>query len=381
VKHTVVLSFVIAAMALTACSGSGSVPSNPSNGAGSSATASSVAPSSANTRAEAPLNGRIATTPLRITSRHSAPRKSALYVLNATNSSDYSVSIYSQDGAKYLRSISSTTVGDGGTIGFTADSLGNLYLSQELNPRFFLLNVYVQNGAKIQRARKLKQKRPFNSLAVDMAGNVYTSCPPGTQLCEYTKKKLMRRFEANGPIATDFSGNVAALQRNQSSVGEYALGQDKPYWIAGGVNNTLCGLAFDSSGNLYGANTIEGMAGDVVVYAPKATSPTLTITSGIDNPVGIAIDSKDNLYVLNVPQSGASVSVYARGQRTPSETITDGVVGVIPVYGGGSPIAIDSADNLYVANQTESVTVYSRGSIHPSRTITDGISRPVAIAI
>lgn len=116
---------------------------------------------------------------------------------------------------------------------------------------------------------------------------------------------------------------MAAFQSGYTSVGVYATGQTNAYRTAGGVNRTLCALAFEFSGNLYAANTDvnESVPGNVVVYAPNATSPTLTITNGIDNPVGIAIDSANNLYVLNTPQSEASVSVYAQGQTAPFETI------------------------------------------------------------
>jgi hypothetical protein len=320
--------------------------------------------------------GSVSMAQLRPAVNRTSVANGVLYVLNEPAVNDYSVSVYGQKGAKYLRSISSIT----DTVGFTADSLGKLYLSQKVSPRFFLLNTYIKDGAKVQRT--LQQRKPFSSLAVDAAENLYTVCPPDSQLCEYNQYGLTRKLGASGPIAIDLSGNLATLQPDHSSIAVYAPGQDKPYWVASGVNNTLFALAFDASGNLYAALTDgRNAAGNVLIYAPNATSPTLTISEGINNPVGIAIDSKNNLYVLNAQQSSGSVSVYAQGKATPSKTITDGVVGTVPVAGGGSPLAVDSADNLYVANKTGSVTVYPRGSLQPSRTITEGIGDPRAIAI
>lgn len=322
-------------------------------------------------------NGHVATTPLRSASRP-ASANTTLYVLNEPFGGSPSVSVYSRLGAKYLRTVPST-----GGDAFTADSAGKLYLSQSANLRSYTLNVYTNNGAKIERTMK-EQNRSYNSLAVDSAENLYTGCGPGQQLCEFAKKKLLRKLSAFGPVATDSADNVAAFQYSRTSVGVYAPGQTSPYWTATGLDQYVAALAFDSSGNLYvmdNNNNAHG-TGYVAVYAPNASVPALKITNGVDVPMGIAIDSANNLYVLNTNQSGSSISVYAQGQATPFETITDGVTGSLPVAGMGSPITIDSANNLYVTNYYKnSVTVYASGSVHPSMTITKGLNTPRAVAI
>jgi transcription elongation factor Elf1 len=42
----------------------------------------------------------------------------------------------------------------------------------------------------------------------------------------------------------------------------------------------------------------------VLVYAPGATTPMQTITTGINEPVAMAVDSSNNLYVANCLNCG-----------------------------------------------------------------------------
>ncbi len=102
--------------------------------------------------------------------------------------------------------------------------------------------------------------------------------------------------------------------------------------------NAPNGLAFDSSGNLYVANS-----GDGTVSKVDAEGEVSTFASGFTDPVGLAFDTAGDLYVSYGENAGAI------GQVTPS-----GVVSVFADYNTGlyypDGLAFDSSGNLYAAN-------------------------------
>jgi sugar lactone lactonase YvrE len=62
------------------------------------------------------------------------------------------------------------------------------------------------------------------------------------------------------------------------------------------------GIAFDQSGNMYVGNrftegTKSNGPGNVVIYASGSKSPSRTITNGVVSPVGITVDATGTLYV------------------------------------------------------------------------------------
>jgi hypothetical protein len=108
--------------------------------------------------------------------------------------------------------------------------------------------------------------------------------------------------------------------------------------------------------------------GAVFVYSTKgqAQLPVATITAGVSTPTGLAVDSGGNLYVAN--SGNSTVTVYAPGTTTPSATYSNGIS---TPFG----VAVGSDGTVYVANETGgasytgSVTEYPSGSMTPSTTI------------
>jgi hypothetical protein len=331
-----------------------------------SACGQSVNPPQANS---SEYDSQTSTTPLRGSARRAASANTTMYVLNGTvlGSNPPSVTVFGRMGAKYLRTVTSS-----GGNAFGADASGTLYLSQELNTRSFLLDVYKDKGAKVTHS--FAARRTYFGVATDSEDNLYAANNKG--LFEYAGTKLVRQLLAFGPTAIDAADDVAATTPGYT-LSVFAPGAQKAFWqVKQGVNESTNALTFDSDGNLYAEST---QPGQITVYAPKASAPTRTIP--VHFPVGMAVDSANNLYVLSIGTGPSYISVFAQGQTTPVKTITDGVIGALPIPGAGSPIQIDMSDNLYVANQTGSVTVYKAGSVHPSRTITEGLTTPRAIAL
>ncbi len=102
---------------------------------------------------------------------------------------------------------------------------------------------------------------------------------------------------------------------------------------------------------------------EVLMYNQRKanSSPTGSITSGIDSPFGLAVDNSATLYVANI--GGSTVTVYPRGQTSPSLTISNGISGP---YG----IAVDSSGNVFVSNlNNNTITAYAKGQTSPYETI------------
>jgi len=175
-----------------------------------------------------------------------------------------------------------------------------------------------------------------------------------------------------------------------------ASGAAIPNAVIAGSNTGLLpwGIALDAAGNIYVANVGSdpntGLAGNkITIFAAGASGnamPTATIAggnTGLDDPVGIAVDGAGNIYVANGGNSN-SITVYApgaSGNATPIATIAGVNTGLnIP-----SGIVLDGAGHIYVANQRGSITVYAAGAsgdVTPMATITGpntGLSNPVRL--
>jgi hypothetical protein len=110
-------------------------------------------------------------------------------------------------------------------------------------------------------------------------------------------------------------------------------------------------------------------ANSVVVYKQGGTnqSPILTLTNGLNGPLGMFVDLNHDLYVANQPAS--TIVVFHRGATSPYKTLTD------PGYYPGT-VAVDSNGTVYVSNtQTTggaagNVVVYANGSTTPTSSLT-----------
>src|SRR5437660_738946 len=166
-----------------------------------------------------------------------------------------------------------------------------------------------------------------------------------------------------------------------------ASGDVTPIRTIAGANTVLSnatGIARDAAGNLYVTNPplTPPSGGSVTVYAPGAVgnaAPIRTIAgegTGLDHPVGVALDTAGNVYVSNT----YTVTVYAPGASgnvAPIRTIESS-----SQVGG---IALDTPGNLYVASR-DVITVYAtaNGNATPIRTISGsntGLGCPAGLGL
>jgi hypothetical protein len=169
------------------------------------------------------------------------------------------------------------------------------------------------------------------------------------------------------PVAIVFDGksNLYVAGRGRGSTGvvsEYAYGQTKLLRKLKVVQPRA--LAVDGADNLY----VLGLKG-VEVFAPGASTPSETVTTGIKNPRAMVLDKSGKIYVANY-DNGNNVTVYAASGSL-IRTITQGI-------SYPQALAINKKGWLYVANYPN-VTVYQPGKSTPFKTIAIGPASCLAL--
>src|SRR5438445_6964378 len=298
---------------------------------------------------------------------------SPLYVANSGSNNILIYAAVTNGDTGPANTISGT--GLAGPSGITLNAAGQIFVANSTNS----ITVYPlgANGAAtpirtISGALTLLDNP--QGIALDAAGNLYVANAGAT-----TSSVTVYAPGAGGAPGTPAT-NVAPIR---TISGALTL-LDKPQ-----------GVIVDATGILYVANA--GATSSITVYAPGAggapgtpatnVAPTRTISgsgTGLDNPIGVGLDTAGNLYAANAGITTSSITVYAPGTSAPSNTITGNNTGLA----GPQGVVLDPTGRLYVANNiTPSITVYAPGATNPAlpiRTISGGatqLTQPLFIAL
>jgi sugar lactone lactonase YvrE len=239
-----------------------------------------------------------------------------------------SVSVYSPLTGQLLRTI---TNGVNTPDALALDESGNVYVANFLKNS---VTEYAAGTTRLVRTITSGVGHP-NAMIIDVSGKVYVADYSG-------------RHAHHGAV-TVYDGHTGKLLKT----------------ITSGVVNPG-DLAFSSGGELFVSDNVNN---SVTVYN-RDLALSRKITTGIDYPTELQIDEQGYLYVLNV-KAGKSgdVTVYAPGASSPSVTIADGVH-------DPNDMKLDPSGALFVANGNAhrgSVTVYSRPTFKLLREINAGI--------
>jgi DNA-binding beta-propeller fold protein YncE len=148
------------------------------------------------------------------------------------------------------------------------------------------------------------------------------------------------------------------------------LGTPKIGEISRGLNGPA-GITLGAQGNLY---VVNFLGATVTIYAPGATTPSLTLSQSLTVPVGVAVDASGNVYVTNSTPS-PSIVVYPPGQTAPSQTIASDLI-IAP-----NAITFDGRGNLYFSDEYSLISEIPKGQQTPISLGLQGIHNASGIAI
>jgi uncharacterized protein (TIGR03437 family) len=232
------------------------------------------------------------------------------------------------------------------------DSSGNLYFTDSLNNRIRKLsggnvNTFAGNGLVSRSgdggaATSAQLNSPLG-VAVDAAGNLYVSD---------TLNNLVRRVDTKGVITT-FAGTGTA-----------GFGGDGGAAASAQLNNPQ-GLAVDSAGNLYIADTqnarVRKVSGGTISTVAGSGSSGFGGDGGaatsaqLNAPFGVALDAAGNLYIAEfsnnrIRKVGTNGNISTIAGTGVSGYSGDGGAATSAQLNGPQAVAVDGSGNVYVAD-------------------------------
>jgi serine/threonine-protein kinase len=213
-------------------------------------------------------------------------------------------------------------------------------------------------------------------VAVDKKGNVYvtnegnntvTVYPPGQ-----SSPSLTISSGIGGPygIGVDSKGDVFVSNLDSNTVTAYKSGQTSAYaTINFSAEGQAVGIGVDGKDNVW----VACDSSNAVFEIPAgSTTPQNAGLSGLGGPISVQFGKKDEFFVSNFSLS--DVDEYAYGTTSPSATITSGLEKYGPTLGG-----FTKSDWYFQSNQDDNVVGYKKGASSPFSTLS-GATTPLGIA-
>ena len=215
-------------------------------------------------------------------------------------------------------------------------------------------------------------------IAVDKKGTLYVSNEGNSTITIYPAGQsspsltISTGLDENYGVTVDSNGDVFATNLGNDTVVGYKAGATSPFETIDFSNlGQPVGLAADSKDNVW----VACDSTNTIYMIPAGSSkPQNSNFSDVTGPIGISFGKHDVTYVANFGAKPSAVEIYTYGSRTPSGSITNGIEQNGPTFN-----AFTRSGMFFQVNQFDNVVGYKKGQTSPFSTITS-ISNPVGIA-
>ncbi len=229
------------------------------------------------------------------------------------------------------------------------DESGTLYVSNDFgnnNPYKDTVTEFARGASSPNKVlRGLFFPGP---IAVDSSGTVFVEDDAASVIQVYengstTPTRRITGFAAAASALTiDKAGNLYSVvsygEQCESAVLKIPTGASRGKGLGIKVPGCADGIALDSRGNLYLGYFGDNNVSAVNVYRPGDSTPFRRILHGVNAPFQLVLDRDGALYVPN--DNSTTITVYPRGSDLPSITISTGIqnpfgVAIAPTAGLG----------------------------------------------
>ncbi|MEQ8175518.1 MAG: InlB B-repeat-containing protein [Syntrophomonadaceae bacterium] len=181
----------------------------------------------------------------------------------------------------------------------------------------------------------------------------------------YIVTTLSSGFNEPCGLAVDSSGNIYVADTGNSAVKKINSNDNSITPLGTGFSNPS-GVAVDSSGNIYVADT----GNSAVKKINSNDNSIIPLGTGFSNPSGVAVDSSGNIYVGDTGNKAIKKMDSSGNNITPQGSGFNDPIGV----------AVDSSGNIYVADDAD----HAVKRVDPSGHITplgSGFTWPCGVAV
>ncbi len=213
-------------------------------------------------------------------------------------------------------------------------------------------------------------------VAVDKSGALYVTNEGNNTVTVYpagqSSPSLTISSGISGPygIGVDSKGNVFVSNLDNNTITAYQAGETSAYeTISFNDYGQAVGIGIDGKDNVWVACDSSNGVFEIKAGSSSVTNSGLT---GLGGPIGVSFGKKDVIYVSNFSLS--DVNIYPYGSTSPSGTITSGIEHYGPTLNG-----FTSKSLFFQSNQDDNVVGYKKNQTSPFSTLS-GASSPLGIA-
>ena len=163
---------------------------------------------------------------------------------------------------------------------------------------------------------------------------------------------------------------IAGLTFTVTQLGTNYIGPDGLTTVLSSGLNGPTGVAIDSSGNIYIAD-----AGNNAVKEWNATSQQVTtlVSSGLNNPYGVAVDGSGNVYIADVGNN--AVKEWNASTQQVTTLVSSGLSSPVAV-------AVDATGNVYIVDDgNNAIKEFNASTQQVTTLLSTGLFNPKGVAV